>query len=179
MNEDLPLPERDDVIEVLEKDLRRHCIDALEGNDIEAYVNGVFSLDDLEAQIKADNLGRIGVGIAYSGSATREESLKSGNPTGDGAKAIMTEMMFMILLAAPVDRMLTQRITATQLLTVLKRGILGKRVETGSKFLQGRGDTSKQRPWLFVQEKPEIAESTPTMLYYTQVWRLVMPVSGN
>lgn len=176
------LVDRDDMVLVLEGDLIRHCIAALEGKQIRAYVNGVFSLDDLEAQMESDNAsqGLIGVGVSYAGSKTQEVD-KVGNATGDGGKSIMTEMMFLILIMAPTDIIQTQREASIELLTVLKKGILGKRVEMGSAaFIARRGaDPSGQRPWLFVQEKPEIAESTPTMLYYTQVWRLLMPVTGN
>lgn len=175
------LVDQDDVIEMLEKDLIRHCVNALESKQLHAYVNGVFSLDDLEGQMEEDNQGRIGVGVAYSGSNTVNMD-KVGNAVGDTGKSIMTEMIFLILVMAPVDVIQSQRINAINLLTLLKKGILGKRVEMGSAaFAARRGEavTSGQRPWVFVQEKPEIAESTPSMLYYTQVWRLLMPVTGN
>lgn len=157
----------DKQIELLEGNLIDRCVDALNANEIAAVVDGVFSLDQLEGMMEDDLDGRIGVGIGYLGCKVAEQR---PNPTGDQRIVNMVEYLFTCVLAVPVDGILSQRLSATNLLTVLRKGILGKPVEVS------RGN---QRPWQFVQEKPEVDESTPTMLYYTQVWRLLMPVVGT
>lgn len=155
-------------IELLEDHLKGLCLQALNDNEISAVVDGVFSLDQLESLMESDLNGSIGVGIGYQGCQPVGES--RGNPVPDPHVSLMNQMLFMVLLAVPVDAVVSQRLSATRLLTVLRKGILGKQVDIGK---NGRGT---QRPWEFVQEKPEIDESTKTMLYYTQVWRLSMPL---
>lgn len=158
----------DNQIELLENQLIEHCVTALENKRVAAIVDGVFSLDSLEQKLETDLNGRIGVGVAYQG--CKAISPEEGNASGDPHRAILNENLFVVILAVPTDQVATQRLDATELLTVLRKGILGKKVELS------RGN---QRTWGFVQEKPEIADSTPTMLYYSQVWRLLLPVIGN
>lgn len=165
-----PVSIRDDIaqIERLENDLKQRCVDALNDNGVEGLVDGVYSIDHLESLLETDLNGRIGIGVSYMGTVLSDAV--RGNPNSDPRVVSMAEFNFTVILAVPCDQALTQRFNATTLLAVLRFGILGKSVEVS---------IGSQRAWQFIQEKPEVEPSTPTMLYYTQVWRLTMPVKGK
>jgi hypothetical protein len=168
------LQDRQDLLTVLENDLINKVKEAVCNVQIEGTVHGVFSLDDLEAKTADSLCGGIAFGIGYQGCSPITPDKPQLNPP-QGNAVQMGNFMFMVLVAAPVDAFCSQRLTATTLLTILRQGILGKPV-VADKVL---GRNEPQRTWTFVQEKPELSESTETMLYYTQVWRLVLPMKGN
>jgi hypothetical protein len=168
------LQDRQDQLIVLEKDLIKKIQDAVAAAGLTGCVHGVFSLDDLENKTEDSLQGGIAFGVAYQGIKPVTDRAPQLNPP-QGNAVQMADYMFVVLIAAPVDEFCSQRLTASTLLTILRQGILGRAVvEDG---LTGRNST--QRCWNFVQEKPELSESTETMLYYTQVWRLVLPMKGN
>lgn len=161
-------------LEVLEQDLIDKLKNAVNNAGLCGHVYGVFSLDDLESKNAEDLNGGIAFGVAYQGMKPITEHRDQLNP-GKGPAVQMADAFFMVLVAAPVAEFCNQRLTAHRLLTVLRQGILGKPVTAGGSL--GRNEVS--RTWVFVQEKPETGESDEKMLYYTQVWRLVLPMKGN
>lgn len=155
-----------EVLKRLEDDLINKCAKALNDAAYYSVVHGVFSLDDLENKTEKDLDGKLAVGVGYSGCTPTAVNV---NPT-QGNVANMLEYTYTIMFAVPVDALCSQRYSASKILTVLRRSILGSQVESRERT---------QRTWSFVRERPEIAESSGTMLYYTQVWRLLMPVTSN
>lgn len=163
------LADSDDLLEILENDLKAKITAVLTSSSISASVHGVFSLDDLEKKTESEMCGGIGIGVGYQGCVPTTNHPAQNNPA-PGANVVKTgDFLFVVLLAAPVDQLCTQRITALKLLTLLRSGIIGKQLTLGR----------EQRTWAFVQEKPEVDESTETVLYYTQVWRLVLPIKSK
>lgn len=165
VNVEIPLRADPGIIERLEDDLMQKAAAALNAASVESVVHGVFSLDDLETKQETDLMGRLGVGVGYMGC---KPVVTHPNPAGQGVA--MLEYMYVILFATPVDAVTTQRHTATKMLSILRQGIIGQAAVSKERT---------QRSWQFVQEKPEVEDSSNTVLYYTQVWRLLMPVTGN
>ena len=159
------LQDNPQIVQILEKDLIEKALKALNANSISAKLHGVFSLDDLEAKTENDLDGFMAVGVGYQGC----RPVGTQDVPAGGNRSTHAEFLFMILFAAPTDAVTTQRHDATTMLSVLRRGIMGSPV----------AGSISQRPWQFVEEKPVIDESTRTMLYYTQVWRVKLPVNGN
>lgn len=164
----MTLKNADDLIHQLETSLVQQCANALNDNDIRALVKDVFSLDELESMLERELDGLIGVGVGYQGSEVIASDRT--NPAYEKGIAVNCNFSFLVILAVPVDSVLSQRVSATTLLTVLRKGILGSQIAASAR---------EQRRWMFVQERPETAQSTPTMLYYTQVWRVNLPVVGS
>lgn len=170
------LPDNPDMLEVLEKDLIKKIKTTLTALQIRGTIHGVFSLDDLEKKTAEDLCGGIAFGVGYLGAATITEHAAQLNP-GKSNAVQQADLRFVVLIAAPVDDLCSQRLTGMKLLTILRLGILGTSVESIPGQPAGRNEV--QRSWVFVQEKPEVSESTETMLYYTQQWRLSLPMKGN
>lgn len=166
-----PIQARQDLITALEDDLITKVQAGYAAAGMKASIHGVFSLDDLEAKQVSDLCKMIGVGIGYMGA---EPTALDTNPKaalnvphGQAVKSI--DFMFLIILAVPTGAGCDERYKATDLLTVLRNSILGS-VVTGAR---------DQRTWSFVKEGPRVSESSDEVLYYAQVWRLPLPVSGN
>lgn len=157
---------RDEMLVYMEEDLVDKCRLALVNNEIKARVAGVFSLDDLEDKESAELEGKIAVGVGYHSAQAIDGKVHAG-PAG----VSIVEYNFMVLLAVPTeggsDIADKQRYSATRLLSILRRGVAGKIVA---------GDRAS-RTWTFVSEAPRIPESTDSVQYYSQVWRLVLPNS--
>ncbi len=158
-------------IERMELDLRKKVQDALTAHSITSLVHGVFSLDDLENKLQSDLCAHIGVGVGYL--RTEPTALvtdaKAHLNVGGGVAVKTLDFYFMVILAVPTGAQCNEVHHATQVLTALRFGIMGSTVA---------GDDSN-RKWAFVQEAPNVSESTDTMLYYSQVWRLAMQNVGN
>ena len=165
LNEDL------DQIARMERDLTRKVQAALTQYKLHQNVHGVFSIDDLENKLGADLCGNIGVGVGYLRivpSAITTDP-KAHLNVGGGVAVKMLDYLFGIIMAVPTGDSCDERSTATKVLTALRFGIMGSPCD---------GDTSN-RGWAFVSEEPNVSESSDTMLYYSQVWRLAMPNVGN
>lgn len=156
----------DQMIQRMELDLVEKAQTAYALAGLSANIHGIFSLDDLGVKEESDLCGLLAVGVGYAGA---EPSHPGGQlttaPGGNAAK--MVDFVFHLILAVPHGNGCVERYDATKLLTVLRRSILGSTCS---------GDTTN-RTWAFVKELPNIADSTETMLYYSQVWRLAMPVT--
>lgn len=163
----VPLIKDPALLERLEQDLIDKACLALEGAEIGAHVLGVFSIDDLESKTEQQLGGLMAVGVGYLG--CRATSAQENTAQSQGRA--MTEYRFMCVFAAPVDDQLSQKVYATTLLSILRRGVLGSHIKDDA--------TRTQRTWQFVEEQPVINESTRTMLYYTQVWRVVLPAVAD
>jgi len=151
----------------MEDDLISKVQKALEQAEISKRIFGIFSIDDLEGKQEKELCGGIAIGVGYLGASevTRHEQLNVDRSRA--AKSV--EFSYMILLAIPADEYCEVRYDGLQLLTLLRQGILGSTID---------GDTTN-RTWDFVQEKPDIGESSRSMLYYSQVWRTVMQATGK
>lgn len=133
-------------------------------------VHGVFSLDDLERKQAEDLCNEIGVGVGYlSAISTSEKSRGTNLNVDQGNAAAMVEFRFVIVLAVPTDETCGTRYNATQLLSCMRRSILGSKIE----------NDLTNRTWRFISENPDISASTKQMLYYAQVWQVALPNSGG
>ncbi len=155
------------MLDRLEKDLMSKVTLAYaERADINAKVMGVFSLDDLENKNESDLAESIAVGVGYYG-AQGHNPASVGQQNGErGPAGKMIEFNFIILLALPAHDGYVERPDATTLLTILRLFIQGSIID----------NDPRQRCWDWIQEKPEIADSTDTTLYYSQLWRVLIPV---
>lgn len=154
-----------DLIRLMEQDLRSKVQFAIDCNpDLRMVVHGVFSIEDLEQKLESELSGAIGVGVQYVGM----EKIKTDASPGRNSAVRMLMFSFATLLAVPTTEGSEQRHDATKLLTVVRNSILGKPV-----------CDSNQRAWDIVREQPEPSASTPTMLYYSQVWQVAIPAVGN
>lgn len=155
----------------MENDLRAKVQSAIDCNpELRMVVYGVFSIEDLEQKLESELGGAVGVGVGYIG----RERVKSevGPGTFNAARSNATRMVvysFAIMLAVPSTEFSDQRHDATKLLTVVSRAILGSPI----------GGLGGQRTWDFIHEKAEPSASTATMLYYSQLWQVAIPVIGN
>jgi len=155
---------RDDMLQYMEDDLIQKGREAYMGNNIESSVFGIFSLDDLEEKEQSEFGRKLALGVGYVGAepAPKEQERQSR----PGQQAIdYLRYKFLILIAIPVDNGEAERYSAITLLTILRRGVAGKPIA---------GDRA-DRKWTFDSEAPRIAESSPTMMYYAQVWRVDLP----
>lgn len=157
------------MIERMEVDLATKAEAAYTSAGLSPVVFGVFSLDDLEKKSEADLCQKLAVGVGYAGAEpTVAQNLRDNLNVGSSNAAKTVDFIFTIILAVPTGAECSERYSATKLLTILRMGILGSSVS---------GDITN-RTWAFVKESPNVQESTDTMLYYSQVWRVAMQVVG-
>lgn len=163
-----PLLNLDDtMIERMEADLVSKVQAAYNAAGVDVAVYGVFSLDDLEKKQESELCGAIGIGVGYLGAEpTPNVGTQLNVSRGVAAKPI--DFMYVIILAVPTQGC-DERFPATKLLTVMRRKIMGSTIS---------GD-EVNRTWMFVKEGPQISESSDTMLYYSQVWRVALSQTGN
>lgn len=154
-----------DMIQRMEDDLRNKIQVAINCNpDLNMVVHGVFSIEDLEQKLESEMGGAIGVGVGYMGCERKEDQ----KPARGNAASIAT-FSFTTILAVPTSKFSDERHPATKLLSLVRNSIIGQPV----------GDDTVQRVWDFVREQAEPSASTPTMLYYSQVWQLTLPIVGK
>lgn len=154
------------LLDRLEEDLLDKIENIVNASDIASRLYGVFSVDDLEAK-EAKELGtQMAIGVGYMGSRNQTNN----NAPDKGNVADLAEYRYMVLIACPVDPLCSERPDATRLLSLLRNNINNTDITDS---------TRTQRRWKWVEEAPQISESDNTMLYYTQVWRIVLPVLGN
>lgn len=161
----LMLNKDNSMLQRMELDLVNKVTAAYNAAGLTANIHGVFSLDDLEQKEESDLCGLLAVGVGYAGAEPAEPRGQLNTAPG-GSAAKMVDFMFHLILAVPHGLNCVERYEATKLLTVLRNSILGSSCS---------GDATN-RTWAFVKEFPNIADSSDTMLYYSQVWRLAVPV---
>lgn len=156
-----------DMILTMENDLKQKVQFAIDSNpSMRMVVHGVFSIEDLEQKLESDLGGTIGVGIQYVGC---ERSKSEAPVVGRNDAVCSVTFSFAIVLAVPATEFSEERINAGSLLTILRSSVLGTAI----------ADDSGQRVWSFVRELAEPSASTPTMLYYSQVWQVMLPIVSN
>lgn len=161
---------QDDMIERMELDLSTKAAAAFEAAGVGSVVHGVFSLDDLENKTENDLGRKIAVGVSYfrAGPLEITDNPKSSATAGQSTSVKLVAYDFMVLLAVPTGEECLERYNATKLLTVLRRSIHGSIID---------GDGASRR-WNFQTEKPVTDQSTETMLYYSQLWQVALPLVG-
>ena len=167
------LHEQLDMIELMNADLRAKITTSFDDLDVpqKANVSGCFDLTDLERQNKNDKARGIRVGVAYL-SGERVLGARPGpNSNVDVVQRAVSsvEFRFLVILGMCEDPDCNYRYSATQLLTVMRRGVSGTRC----------GDDTVNRTWVWVAERPEPSASSSNYLYYSQIWQLSMTNIGN
>lgn len=158
-----PLLNQDNrMLKRMRMDLKDKITAALADQQVDAGVHGVFSLDELESKTAEDLCRKIAVGVGYAGAEPWDPAKDQGPalPGGMSAKAML--FTFVVILAVPQGEDCQDTDDAEELLTVLKRKIMGTPIS---------GDRTN-RTWVFVKEAPNISVSTAEMLYYSQQWRV-------
>lgn len=169
----IPLVKDPDCLVRLEQHLMELSVDAFSRAGVDSNIFGVFSLDELERKAATELSRKVAVGVQYFRSAPLEIDFNpkgSASATGGGG-ARMVGHEFLVILAVPVDPVTntdSERYNVAKLLTILRRGIHG---------VPAAGDRTA-RPWGFLREAPNVSESTETMLYYSQVWLVALPLVG-
>jgi len=158
--------------------------EALKDKDISASVNGVFSLDDLERIVKAQafGVGTIHVGVSYEGCQRGDPLMSTGNAVRrDGGGRAALDFLYLIVLAVNSNDCCDGKFEGQQLLHVLRTGILGRRTLPAPEKIPGRTAPREfdYATWDFIKEGPEVGVSDSSMLYYSQVWRASVVVTGN
>ncbi len=126
----------------------------------------VYDLDDMEQQVEHAN--------AYPASGVMYEGARPiGNAATPEAKASnaagLIELQFSIIIALQYGfsgQGGDAKKPAFKLLDSVRKTVLGY-----------RGVNS--RPWRFAGEQPELAASGDGVVYYSQIWRTSVPVTGN
>lgn len=153
-----------DMIEVLETDLRTKVIATAAEASIDIGVAGVFSLDDLEELTVADLCKKLACGVAYLGA----EDLTPHSTTTNSNAARMSNFNFIVVVAVPVSKAGSEnRLDGSKMLTVMRQRLQNAKVV----------DSLTDVRWFFVKETPQPSESNNTILYYSQVWRIVLPIA--
>lgn len=166
------LQDNEKIIQRMEADLVDKVRVALAINGVDALVAGVFSLDELESKQVNELCGKIGIGVSFLDVTPSEIDTAPkthGNvPVSTRAKSL--DFRFLIITGIPTGSgCAADRHNATDILTMFMMTILGATVDS---------DTTN-RTWDFVKLVPNINESTENMLYYSQVWRVAIPLTGN
>lgn len=153
------------MIEVLETDLVDRVTAIAADADIDMGIHGVFSLDDLETMTTEDLCRHMAIGVAYMGA----DDPAVGGPTTETNAATKGMFTFIVVLAVPVTKAgSANRHDGSKMLSVLRQQLHGRQVQVESPI----------KPfWAFVKEAPQPSESNNTMLYYSQLWRLVLPIA--
>jgi hypothetical protein len=159
----------DDMVQAMELDLVSKIQAAYATAGLSANIAGVFSIDDLERMRVGDLCNLVGVGVAYNGAVPTppESHLNSAAPGGRTVK--MIDFLFFVILVVPHGEQCTERYDATKLLTAIRRGVLGTTCS---------GDATN-RTWSFVKEYPNVQESSGSVLYYSQIWKISIPESNR
>jgi hypothetical protein len=157
------------MLERMEEDLHTRAASVLESSGILGVRSaGIFSIDDLEA-LTEETIGKeIVVGAGYEGSSPLEleANAKLSAAPGQGTAAKMVGYYFSLIVAVPSGDCCEVRYNAMTLLTALRLGIHGSQVA---------GDRSARR-WAFQREKAEHSASTKSLLYYSQLWMVALPL---
>lgn len=164
--------------------LAKAAIEAAPGN-LKAKTYGIFSLDDLEQQMTNQPVGMIGLGVSYNSATRGDPIVVVGNAQHkDGGGRADLHLHYLIVVAVATNDCCDGKFDGLNLLHVLRMGILGRPTLDDA-------DPQKPRPsniishratlyptWDFVKEGPETGASSDAMLYYSQVWRASVPVTG-
>lgn len=161
------LNQDNEMIERMERSLVSHAGASIIQAEAQASVFGLFSIDELEERTVADLCNKLAIGVAYAGAEPSNAKDTTSSAPG-GREVKMVEYVFHVILAVPYGEKCLERYSATKLLTILRRGINGKTCD---------GDTTN-RAWAFVKEFPNVNQSTDSVLFYSQVWALRMPLVG-
>ncbi|HBO9768529.1 TPA: hypothetical protein ACMFP1_002912 [Pseudomonas aeruginosa] len=168
---DTIITDYDEVLDLLENDLKTKIIRAMQRANIQASVVGVFSLDELEQRTESDMaMGNVVFGVAYQGCKPGPDMPERTNPAHTNG-AGFADFLFSIIIGGKVDTWCSQRGFVARILTLLRKEIYQSDVQTGKR-------PEAVRVWNFVQERPEIADSSSDMLYYSQVWKLNLPLKS-
>ena len=166
-----------DMIEVMEKDLITKTQAAFSSTGDISQVMGVFSLDEVESIKLEDLCGKPLIAIGYKAGLPQDGPRLRNNSTPAG----FFEFDFGAILCMPVvstgykskdaSCKATARYKATRLLTIMRMAYINTPVAA-------TGSTVAINPlvWGFVMEAPLPAESSEKFMYYTQVWRLTVPI---
>lgn len=163
-----------DMLDRMELDLAERARDVLRQEGVNASVSGVFSIEDMEKMRESDVCasGAIAVGVGYSGAVARPKG--QGNVDNATARAEMVDFMFSIVLAVPGGENCEMRFDAGRVLSALRLGIMGRGPAEKHPNMQ-----SVARTWEFVQEGPNVRESSTELMYYSQAWRLSLPQTSQ
>lgn len=161
----------DDMLQVLEQDLKNKITNAIRSRNLLAIVDGVFDIDELEQRMENSiATGRIAFGISYQGMATGQDTEHGARHNVDHGQGVgFGHFVFAIIMAARIDATCVQRLGAHRILTILRKEINQSTVQVGRR-------AEAVRTWMLVQEKPETSQSSSDMLYYSQVFRITLPL---
>lgn len=150
-------------------DLQNELIDLVK--TVPAFANSgfsVFDFKDMEERVPMQDFPLVGIG--YDGAEPIDNQKgNAANGVANGAgSVVMVTLQFTIVIAvqyhyAGQDDTKPQ---ALNLLDDVRRLLLGY-----------KGVNS--RPWRYVGEKPEPANSVSGLVFYTQVWQTVVPIAGS
>lgn len=176
-----------DFLEQMNRKLQSLAKEALAAapNSIKSRTYGVFSLDDLEQQMTNQPVGMVGVGVSYNNAVRGDAVISTGNAVHkDGGGRAEMHFHYLLVVAVASNDCCEGKFDGLNLLHVLRMGILGRPTLDDA-------DPQKPRPsnhithratfyptWDFVKEGPEVGASSDAMLYYSQVWRACVPVTG-
>lgn len=162
-----------EMLERMELDLAERVRDILQQEQVSAPVMGVFSIEDMEAMRESDVCASnsIAVGVGYNGAFARPRA--QGNVDNATARPEIVDFVYGVILAVPASGDCALRPSAGRVLTALRLGIMGTGVA------EGHPGGRIARTWEFVQESPSVRESSADLLYYSQVWRLSLPLKTS
>lgn len=123
----------------------------------------VFSLDNL--LVRGNQQTFPIAGIMYDGAVPKGNE---ASPTSDkSSAAALVDIQFTVIIAAQYDYSGLEDVKGSvfDLLDAVRSRVLGHM-------------GVNKRPWRFVVEKPEYEPSTDGLIFYSQVWRTLVPSVG-
>jgi hypothetical protein len=157
-----------DMLERMETDLHTQAAAILQAQGIQVRSTGIYSLDEMETLTEA-SVGRdvcIGAGYEMAAPLELEANAKTSASPGQAGAARMVGYYFSVIVAVPTEECCGTRFNGMQILTALRFGLHGSPVA---------GDAAARR-WNFQREKAETTASTATLLYYSQLWMVALPL---
>lgn len=157
-------------IELMECDLANKMrLSYTEVPDLDINVIEVFSLDDLEQKRAADLCNGVTVGVGFLEALPVVPVQTNPGAVDRGPRPTAVTYKFLAVFAVPTIEACGKRHDATKLMSVAMDYIAGTPV----------ADDQLQRCWLFGGQKSETGASTKEVVYYSQVWQIVLPVGKS
>jgi hypothetical protein len=123
----------------------------------------VFSLDDLLVRGNQQNFPI--AGVMYDGAVPKGNEASPANDKGSAASLVDVQFTVIIATQYGYSGLEDVKSSAFDLLDAIRSRVVG---------YMG----VNKRPWRFVVEKPEYEPSTDGLVFYSQVWRTLVPSVG-
>lgn len=161
-------------LEIINAHLVECIVQATRKGNITSSVQGVFSLDELESKSENDIMqGKVAFGVAYIGCEPRTRDESDGRSLPMHTNGVdHVEFRFVVIIGCRADTTCSQRPLFQKILSMVRKEIFLSRLQVGRR-------AELVRPFTLVRERPEVQDSTQSVLYYSQVWSINLPLTSK